>query len=128
VVSNAGHFYKGLAIGVNGSANRLYAADFANNHIDVFDGAFAAASTGGGFIDATIPAGYAPFNITNLNGSLYVTYAKANPMDHSENLNCPGCGLVRKFSTDGVRLLTFGTRRAVSAVRCYIRGRLQKYN
>ena len=101
VVSMPGHTYKGLAIGSNSGGNRLYAADFANNHIDVFDGTFTATTVTGGFIDATIPAGYAPFNITNLGGSLYVTYAKVG-MDGDDEPGV-GNGYVRKFDTDGVR-------------------------
>jgi len=105
VVSMPGHVWTGLAIGANGSGNRLYAADFANNHIDVFDGTYTATTVTGGFIDATIPAGYAPFNIQNLGGSLYVTYAKVGMDGESEN--GLGNGYVRKFNTDGVRDLTF---------------------
>jgi uncharacterized protein (TIGR03118 family) len=105
VVSMPGHTYKGLAIGSNSGGNRLYAADFANNHIDVFDGTFTATTVTGGFSDATIPAGYSPFNIQNLGGSLYVTYAKVGTDGDDE----PGVGngFVRKFNTDGVRDLTF---------------------
>jgi uncharacterized protein (TIGR03118 family) len=105
VASMPGHVWTGLAIGANSGGNRLYAADFANNHVDVFDGTFTATTVTGGFIDATIPAGYAPFNIQNLGGSLYVTYAKVGPDGRSENGN--GFGFVRKFNTDGVRDLTF---------------------
>jgi uncharacterized protein (TIGR03118 family) len=101
VVSMPGHTYTGLAIGQNSGGNRLYAADFANNHIDVFDGTFTATTVTGGFIDATIPAGYAPFNIQNLGGSLYVTYAKVGMDGHDEE--GVGNGFVRKFNTDGVR-------------------------
>ncbi|HEX4631472.1 MAG TPA: TIGR03118 family protein [Chthoniobacterales bacterium] len=105
VVAMPGHIYKGLAIGSNAGGNRLYAADFANNHIDVFDGTYTATTVTGGFIDATIPAGYAPFNITNLGGSLYVMYALVG-MDGDEVAGV-GNGFVRKFNTDGVRDLTF---------------------
>jgi uncharacterized protein (TIGR03118 family) len=105
VVSNPGHTYTGLAIGSNPGGNRLYAADFANNHIDVFNGTFTATTVTGGFIDATIPAGFAPFNIQNLGGSLYVTYAKVGTGGH----DAPGVGngFVRKFNTDGMRDPTF---------------------
>ncbi|MDQ3920490.1 MAG: TIGR03118 family protein [Acidobacteriota bacterium] len=105
VVSMPGHAYTGLAIGSNSGGNRLYAADFANNHIDVFDQNFTATTVTGGFIDATIPAGFAPFNIQNLGGSLYVTYAKVGTGGH----DAPGVGngFVRKFDTDGVRQLGF---------------------
>ncbi|HEX8032093.1 MAG TPA: TIGR03118 family protein, partial [Vicinamibacterales bacterium] len=104
-VSMPGHVFTGLAIGANGSGNRLYAADFANNHIDVFDGTFAATTVTGNFIDATIPAGYAPHNIQLLGGSLFVTYALVGGDGFPEN--GIGNGYVRKFNTDGVRDLTF---------------------
>lgn len=102
VVSMLSHKWTGLAIGANAGGNRLYAADFANNHIDVFDGTFMATTVSGGFIDATIPAGFSVFNIQNLGGSLYVTYAKIN-MAGDDVVNGSGLGLVRKFDTDGVR-------------------------
>jgi uncharacterized protein (TIGR03118 family) len=107
VVSMPGHVWTGLAIGASTTpaGNRLYAADFANNHIDVFNETFTATTVTGGFIDATIPAGYAPFNIQNLGGSLYVTYAKVG-MDGRDEEGV-GNGYVRKFNTDGVRDLTF---------------------
>ena len=104
-VSNPGHVYTGLPNGASGATNRLYAADFANNHIDVFSATFASTTVAGGFIDATIPAGYSPFNIQNLGGSLYVTYAKVGPDGRS--VDGAGLGFVRKFNTDGVRDLTF---------------------
>jgi uncharacterized protein (TIGR03118 family) len=109
-VQMPGHVWKGLAIGAATGGNRLYATDFANNHIDVFDGTFTATTVPGGFIDATIPAGYAPFNIQNLGGGpfpLYVTYAKVDPGHPHEDLEGVGNGLVRRFSTDGVRDLGF---------------------
>src|SRR6185437_14341797 len=105
VVSLPGHVWTGLAIGANGGGNRLYAADFANNHIDVFNGVFTATTVTGGFIDATIPAGYAPYDIQNLGGSLYVAYAKVGGDGRAED--GVGNGFVRKFNTDGVRDPTF---------------------
>jgi uncharacterized protein (TIGR03118 family) len=106
VRSLPGHVYTGLAIGANGGGNRLYAADFANAHIDVFDGAFAPTVVAGGFIDPTIPAGYHAHNLQNLGGSLFVTYAKVGVDGRVEN--GAGKGYVRKFNPDGVRDLTFG--------------------
>ena len=105
-VSMPGHVFTGLAIGAASGGNRLYAADFANNHIDVFSGTFTATTVPGGFIDPTIPVGFAPFNITNLGGSLYVAYAKVG-MDGKDEEGV-GNGFVRRFSTDGVRDPTFG--------------------
>src|SRR2546429_1521819 len=106
VASQPGHVYTGLAIGSNSGGNRLYAADFANGAIDGFNGTFTLTTTTGGFVDATIPTApgntYHPFNITNLGGSLYVMYAKVDPMTGRSQAGA-GNGFARKFSTDGVR-------------------------
>lgn len=102
VVSMPGHIWTGLAIGVATGGNRLYAADFENNHIDVFDGAFTATTVPGGFVDGSVPSNFHPHNIQNLGGTLYVTYAKYNasvPITHREE--GVGLGYVRKFTTDG---------------------------
>jgi len=105
VVSMPGHVLTGLAIGANGGGNRIYAADFANNHIDVFTGTFAPTTVASGFLDPTIPAGFSPFNIQNLGGSLYVAYAKVGINGPASGV---GNGFVRKFDTDGKRDLNFG--------------------
>lgn len=105
-LSLTGHVWTGLAIGANAGGNRLYAADFAQDHIDVFNGTYTATTVTGGFIDATIPAQYAPYNIQNLGGSLYVAYAQVGP--GGLPVAGVGNGYVRKFNTDGVRDLTFG--------------------
>lgn len=107
--SHPGRVYTGLANGSNSGGNRLYAPDFANGNIDVYDGSFALTTVSGGFVDPTIPttAGntYRPFNIQNIGGQLYVAYAKvgAGGLDE-EGI---GNGFVRRFNTDGVRDLTF---------------------
>src|SRR5262245_60358849 len=51
--------YTGLAIAQQGSANRLYAADFHNRRIDVFDANFKLLTMPGSFVDPQLPAGYA---------------------------------------------------------------------
>jgi uncharacterized protein (TIGR03118 family) len=109
--SQPGHVYTGLAYANNGVANFIYAADFANGTIDVFNTAFAlqpAASFP--FADPTIPTApgntFHPFNIQNIGGSLYVAYAKVGAGGLDEE--GVGNGFVRKFNADGVRDLTFG--------------------
>lgn len=92
--------YKGLAIGVSGGNNYLYAADFKNGKIDVYDKTYAIVSLTGNFTDPTLPAGYAPFNIQNLGGTLYVAYALADPITYDE-IAGSGNGYVSKFNTDG---------------------------
>ena len=93
-----GAVYTGLAIGNNGTANFLYAADFNNGEIDVFDRAYDPAALAGSFVDPGIPAGYSPFNIWNLGGQLYVTYAK---QDNGDALPDGGTGFVSVFDTSG---------------------------
>ena len=109
--SHPGNVYTGLALANNGSGNFLYAADFANGHIDVFNNAFALQPLASfPFADPTIPtvAGntYHPYNIDNIGGSLYVTYAKVGTGGLPED--GVGNGFVRRFNTNGVRDLTFG--------------------
>ncbi len=104
--SHPGHVYKGLAYGSPPAGNRIYAADFANGAIDVYDTSFNLLSAAlFPFVDPTIPttAGntYHPFNIQNLGGSLYVTYAKVGPGGDDEA--GVGNGYVRRFDTNGVR-------------------------
>lgn len=98
--STQGTVYKGLAAGSSGGSNYLYATDFHNGRVDVFNGSFAPATLAGSFADATIPAGYAPFNIENIGGLLYVTYALQGPGAHDDAAG-PGHGYVNVFDTSG---------------------------
>jgi uncharacterized protein (TIGR03118 family) len=100
--SAAGAVYKGLAVLETGTP-MLYAANFHTGNIDVFDGTFAPIAVSGGFTDPNLPAGYAPFNITNIGGKLYVTYAV---QDANKKLNVPGAGngVVNVFDTNGTML------------------------
>jgi uncharacterized protein (TIGR03118 family) len=88
--SGAGAVYEGLAIGTSANGATLYAANFKTGNIDVFDGKFAPATLAGNFTDPTLPAGFAPFNIWNLNGTLYVMYAQQNA---AKTRNTAGAGL-----------------------------------
>lgn len=92
--------YTGLAIGNNGTANFLYAADFAHRKIEVIDRNFHLTTLAGLFKDPALPSDYAPFNIQNLGGKLYVAYAKVDPVTH-EDMPGPGNGYVTVFDTNG---------------------------
>jgi hypothetical protein len=108
-----GHVYTGLAIGAAGTANFLYAADFANGKIDTFNNTYAL-QVGFPFVDPTIPADHHPFNIQNIGGTLYVAYAKINPVT-GRSVSGPGLGFVSKFDTSGVfqgRLISNGALNA----------------
>ncbi len=71
-VTESGASYTGLAITSRTSGNLLYAADAANNRVDVFNGSFSLVNS---FNDPTIPQGFAPFGIQDIGGQLYVTFA-----------------------------------------------------
>jgi len=94
--------YTGLAVGNNGSANFLYAADIANGKIDVFNSTFTLTTLAGNFTDTALPAlpaDYHPFNVQALGGELYVAYAKVDPMT---GLDIKGFGAVSVFDFNGV--------------------------
>ncbi len=103
--------YTGLAMGVT-TDTLLYAADFNSHRIDVFDRNMALQPIS--FSDPSIAEGYSPFNIQNIGGFLYVTYAQPDPVTHTE-MKAPGLGYVDVFSTTGTlvkRLVTGGALNA----------------
>lgn len=95
--------YKGLAIAPAGSPPLLYAANFRNARIDVFDTNYQPTTVSGGFVDATIPADFAPFNITELGGKLYVAYAMQDSAKH-DPINQASNGFVNVFDLNGNRI------------------------
>jgi len=103
--------YKGLDIGKLNGDNHIYAADFSNSKIDVFDRNFIY-KPNIRLVDPAIPSGYAPFNIFTMDGELIVTYAKQKqPAKIVDDLG-PGHGFVNIFRTDGTlvrRLASNGT-------------------
>ena len=85
--------YTGLAITNNASGNLLYAADMANNRVDVYNGTFTPVIlAAGAFTDPSIPAGFAPFGIQDINGVVYVTFASTTGASG---------GFVVQFKEDG---------------------------
>jgi uncharacterized protein (TIGR03118 family) len=98
--SGEGAVYKGLAIATNGSQAQLFAANFRENAIDVFDSSFQRVSTPGSFSDPRIPASFAPFGVAALNGKLYVTYAKQNGARHDDVAGA-GNGFVDVYDLNG---------------------------
>src|SRR5437879_289612 len=87
--SAAGAVYKGLAIAFNESGAFLFATNFSAGTVDVFDSKFQPVRTNGMFSDPHLPAGYAPFGISAINGKLYVTYSL---QDAQKKNNVPGAG------------------------------------
>ena len=95
-----GAIYKGITIGVNAEGPFLFAADFHNGKIDVFYASFGQTKLVGSFADYAMFKGYAPFNIQNLDGKIYVTYARQD-VDHEDDVAGPGLGFVDVFDTNG---------------------------
>jgi uncharacterized protein (TIGR03118 family) len=112
-----GAVYKGLAVGVNVNGVFLFATNFRAGTVETYAPAPAGSTTGfyvqtttdGGFTDPNIPAGYAPFGIQNINGDLFVTYAKQNGPKH-DDVAGRGNGFVDVFDTDGHLLRRFASR------------------
>jgi len=101
--SASGAVYKGLATATRSEGPLIYAADFGNGKIDVFDGQMNSLSLPGAFTDPSVPVGFAPFNITNLGGSLYVAYAKQDPNRHDDVAGA-GNGFVDVYDLNGILL------------------------
>ncbi len=95
-----GAIYKGLAIGGNLSGPLLYATDFHNAKIDVFNTSFQPVTVPGGFVDPYLPAGYAPFGIQAFGNRLYVTYALQDDAKE-DDVAGPGHGFLDVFDMDG---------------------------
>lgn len=105
-----GAVYKGLVFGVNAKNGvLLFATNFRAGTVDVFDHTYSKITTDGGFADPRIPAGFAPFGIQNINGDLFVTYAKQNAQKH-DDVAGPGNGFVDVYDTDGHLLRRFASR------------------
>jgi uncharacterized protein (TIGR03118 family) len=92
--------YKGLAIASTPGGTFLYGANFHQARIDVFDQGFNLVHLSGSFTDPDIPAGFAPFNVQDLGGLLYVSYAKQDA-DAEDEVAGQGLGFVDVYSTSG---------------------------
>jgi uncharacterized protein (TIGR03118 family) len=92
--------YKGLAIAAHAGANFLYAADFHNNRIDVYDANWQKATLPGAFTDPNLPAGYGPFGIQAIGDRIYVAYAQRETSGNDE-VKGAGLGVVDVYDTGG---------------------------
>ena len=94
-VNNTGAWYTGIAMGVNNSANYLFATDDLNGKVDIYDSSYHFVKS---FTDSSLPAGSAPYNVVNIKGQLYVTFT-----------NSTGGGVVDIFDTAGNKIKTLIT-------------------
>jgi uncharacterized protein (TIGR03118 family) len=102
---SGGAVYKGLTFATTGGVNLLYATDFRNNKIDVFDRNVSKTSVSGNFSDPSIPAGFAPHGIATASNRIYVTYAKQLTPGSREVVSGAGLGFVNTFEADGRLIL-----------------------
>jgi uncharacterized protein (TIGR03118 family) len=93
--------YKGLAIGNVGRTTFLYASNFHDNRIDVFNENFRHVRLFGNFRDGNLPPGYAPFGIQEINGRLYVSYALQDADKHDDMAGL-GHGFIDVFTNEGL--------------------------
>ncbi len=107
VGADTGSVYTGAALGGPAASPRLYAADFAQGEIDVYDTSFVLTTTSGAFIDPTLPSGYYPFNVANVGGQLYVSYAQRT--QDGRALPGDGLGIVSVFDLEGNFVRRFAT-------------------
>jgi uncharacterized protein (TIGR03118 family) len=113
-VGGADNVFKGSEFAKVGDHGYLYAANFKQGTIDIVKGDVGAPSLTGNFTDPGLPAGYAPFNIRNLNGTLYVAYALQGA-DKSEEEKGLGLGIVSAFDLQGNFLGRIGTAGTLNA-------------
>jgi uncharacterized protein (TIGR03118 family) len=96
VVDDAGEaaIFRGVAV----AGGRLYATDFHNGRIDVFDSRWHQTRVSGSFNDPSVPAWYAPDNIQAFGGHLFVTYVGRAPVNGNDD---PTGGYVDEFDLQG---------------------------
>ena len=105
-ITTPGASYTGLAI--NQAQTQLYAANQAGTgSINVFNSSFSPVSLGAGAFatpSAISALGLVPFNVQNINGNIYVTYAPSGLA--AQRGATPGMGAVAVFTESGSLLQT----------------------
>ena len=91
--------YKGATLGVANGHNFLYVTNFHTGRVETYNKNFRRVNLNG-FVDGTLPAGYAPFGIRNIGGQIYVTYALQDAKGE-DDVAGPGNGFVNVFDTSG---------------------------
>jgi uncharacterized protein (TIGR03118 family) len=112
-LSGGGAVFKTLTLATNAQGSVLFASDFHNDRVDMFDKNF---NLVGSFTDPNNHAGFAPFGVHNLNGTIFVTFAKQdNPDNAHDDVEGPGDGFIDEFTTEGVFIKRFATGSALQA-------------
>ncbi|PYV38849.1 MAG: TIGR03118 family protein [Acidobacteria bacterium] len=113
--SSSSAIYKGATLAANGNAHYLYVANFHSGHVEVFDTHFNLFPLpAGAFTDATVPAGFAPFNVQNISGNIFVAFAMQDANKEDEVAG-PGLGFVDAFDASGKLLIRLRPGRWMNA-------------
>lgn len=113
--SGNGAVYKLLALGTNPQGTFIFASNFHNGTVDIFDSNFHLVHFGpSAFVDPTtgpdaIPSNFAPFGVKNFNGTLFVTYAEQDAAKHDDVAGV-GNGFIDEYDTSGNFIRRFATR------------------
>ena len=62
----------------------------------------------GSFTDPNVPQDFAPFNVQNIQGNLFVTFAMQD-QDKEDDVAGAGNGFVDEFNPDGIDFVSPGT-------------------
>src|SRR6185312_7351153 len=113
-VGSDANIYKGTTFASVGGHSYVYSANFRAGTIDILKGDGAAPDLSGNFTDPTLPADYAPFNVQNIGGTIYVTYAQQNA-DKDEEVEGAGLGIVDAFDASGNFIARIGSGGTLNA-------------
>jgi uncharacterized protein (TIGR03118 family) len=108
--SKSGAVYKGLAIGLTNHGRFLYAANFRQNVVEMYDAHFKWVAN---FTDDTVPPNYGPFAVHNIGGQLFVAFTEHD--EEGEDIPGPGHGFVDIFDLDGNFVRRFASRGPLNA-------------
>lgn len=101
--NSATAIYKGVTLASFNGAIHLYAANFKSGEVEVYDSTWMPVNVPGGFVDVNLPSGYAPFNVQNVGGHVFVMFAlQGEPPDEVDGR---GLGFVDEFDSEGNLLL-----------------------
>jgi uncharacterized protein (TIGR03118 family) len=112
--SGANAVYKAMELANNGTGDFLYVCNFFSAKIEVYNNTFVQVNLAGSFTDPNLPAGFAPHNIRNIGGQLWVAYAKQNATKTDAVLG-PGLGVVDIFDLNGNFIKRFASRGKLNA-------------
>ncbi len=96
LATNNNAVYKGITLSSNSAGPVLLAANFSEATIDVYTNGGTGAVLAAQFSDTAAPNGYAPFNVQEIDGIIFVTFAKQDEA-REDDVQGRGNGLIDIF-------------------------------